>query len=167
MNRVTACRCVLWAALATPIVAVGCRRQSSAPPTPPPPTVTAVRPASYPVQAYYEYNGHLEAVETVEIRARVKGLLQEVHFVEGTEVEADTPLYTIDPREYRTAVARATADQARAAADIANWKAQIKLADTELQRLLRSPAVAVSQSEIDKARATVEVNAAQLAVARG
>src|SRR5688572_2007918 len=119
---------------------------------PPPPTATVARPVPYPVQAYYEYNGHLAAVETVEVRARVKGILQEVHFVEGDEVEAGAPLYTIDPREYRTAVARATADQARAAADIDNWTAQIRLADAELQRLLRSGGGAVTQSEIDKAR---------------
>ena len=74
--------------------------------------------------------------------------------------------HTIDPREYRTAVARATAEQARAAADIDNWKAQIKLAETELQRLIRSPGGAVTQSEIDRARAMVDVNAAQLAVAQ-
>jgi RND family efflux transporter MFP subunit len=63
-------------------------------------------------------------------------------------------------------VARATADQAKAAADIQNWKAQIKLAETELQRLVRSPGGAVTQSEIDKARAMVDVNAAQQAVAQ-
>lgn len=86
------------------------------------------------------------------IRARIKGLLEEVHFVEGTEVDASAPLYTIDPREYRTAISRATADEAKARADIANWKAQIQLAQTEHQRLIRSPGEAVTQSEIDKAR---------------
>ncbi|HKB01309.1 MAG TPA: efflux RND transporter periplasmic adaptor subunit [Gemmataceae bacterium] len=143
-----------------------CDRQAASPPAPPPPKVTVAKPVSYPVQGYYEYNGHLEAVEAVEIRARVKGILEQIHFVEGDEVEAGAPLYTIDPREYRTAVARATADQAKSAADIMNWKAQIKLAEAELQRLMRSPAAAVTQSEIDKARATVDVNAAQLAVAQ-
>ena len=144
----------------------GCQRQKPAPPAPPPPKVTVARPVAYPVQSYYEYNGHLEAVETVEVRARVKGLLEAVHFVEGDEVEAGAPLYTIDPREYRTAVARATADQAKAKADIANWKAQIRLAETELQRLVRAPGGSVTQSDIDKARSTVDVNQAQLGVAQ-
>ena len=156
---------VLAAAFGAAAIA-GCNRDKPVPPAPPPPTVTVARPVSYPVQTYYEYNGHLEAVETVEVRARVKGILQDVHFVEGDEVDAGAPLYTIDPREYRTAVARAAAEQARAAADIDNWKAQIKLAETELQRLIRSPGGAVTQSEIDKARAMVDVNAAQLAVAQ-
>ena len=148
------------------ILAAGCQRAKPTPPAPPPPKVTVARPVAYPVQNYYEYNGHLEAVEAVEVRARVKGLLQEVHFIEGDEVEAGAPLYTIDPREYRTAVARATADQGKARADIDNWKAQIRLAEAELQRLVRSPGGAVTQSEIDKARATVDVNQAQLAVAQ-
>lgn len=147
------------------VTLAGCQGGKAPPPAPPPPVVNVVRPVVIPVQGYYEYNGHLEAVEAVEVRARVKGLLDEVHFVEGAEVEAGTPLYAIDPREYKTAVARATADQAKAEADIGNWKAQIKLAEAELSRLARSPGGAVSQSEIDKARAMVDVNQAQLGVA--
>jgi membrane fusion protein, multidrug efflux system len=148
------------------VLIVGCQRDKPSAPAPPPPKVTVARPVAFPVQSYYEYNGHLEAVEAVEIRARVKGLLQEVHFVEGEEVEQGTPLYTIDPREYKSAVARATADKSKAAADIGNWKAQIRLAEAEYQRLARSPSGAVTQSELDKARATVDVNQAQLAVAQ-
>jgi len=143
----------------------GCKKNAATPPAMPPPKVTVARPVSQLVQAYHEYNGHLEAVESVEIRARVKGLLKEIHFVEGEEVEATAPLYKIDPREYLTAVARATADLAKATAEIDNWKAQIKLAETELGRLTRLPVGSVTQSEIDKARAMVEVNVAQLAVA--
>ncbi len=148
------------------LAGIGCKGQKGAARAPPPPKVTVARPVVYPVQSYYEYNGHMEAVESVEIRARVKGILEEIHFVEGDEVEVGKPLYSIDPREYRAAVARATADQAKAVADISNWKAQIKLAETELQRLLRSPGGAVTQSEIDKARSTVDVNNAQLGVAQ-
>jgi RND family efflux transporter MFP subunit len=155
--------CVLALALAA---LAGCKRDQPSTQAPPPPKVTVAHPVAYPVQSYLEYNGHLEAVESVEIRARVKGLLEEIHFVEGDEVEAGVPLYTIDPREYRSAVARVTADKAKAAADIGNWKAQIKLAETELQRLMRAPPGAVTQSDIDKARSTVDVNQAQLGVAQ-
>lgn len=161
MSRFLVCLAALGlAALA------GCRREKPAPPAPPAPAVTVAHPAVYPVQSYYEYNGHLEAVETVDVRARVKGLLTAVHFVEGDEVEKGAPLYTIDPREYRTGVARAAADQARARADIDNWKAQIKLAEAEYLRVSRLPAGTVTQSEIDKARAMVDVNQAQLAVSQ-
>lgn len=148
------------------IITLGCSREKAAPPAPPPPKVTVAHPVMYPVQSYFEYNGNLRSREAVEVKAQVKGILKQVHFVEGEEVEAKTQLYTIDPREYEAGVSRATADQAKASADIDNWKAQTKLAEAELQRLLRSPPAAVTQSEIDKARATVEVNKAQQAVAQ-
>jgi multidrug efflux system membrane fusion protein len=131
-----------------------------------PPKVTVAHPVAVPVQGYYEYNGHLDAVEMVEIKARVKGLLQEVHFKEGDEVEAGTKLYTIDPREYKTAAARSSADVAKAIADIDNWKAQIKLAEADLERTNRAASTgAASMTEVDKARATLDVNKAQYAVA--
>jgi RND family efflux transporter MFP subunit len=163
---------VLRIAAAVPLLGLaaltlsGCRPNAGAPPAMPPAKVTVAHPVVSSVQSYLEYNGHLEAVETVEIRARVKGLLKDVHFVEGQEVQVDTPLYTIDPREYVTAKARATADLAKADADIKNWDAQIKLAETEYSRVVRLPAGTVTQSEIDKAKATVDVNRAQLAVAQ-
>ncbi len=143
----------------------GCQPPGVPPAAPPPPKVTVARPVSYPVPTYREYNGHLDPIHAVEVKARVKGLLREVHFKEGEEVAKGAPLYSIDPREYRTAVARAGADLAKAAADIGNWKAQIKLAEAELGRAERSAASGASaQTDVDKARATVEVNAAQLAV---
>jgi len=123
---------------------VGCQQAKMAPPAFPPPQVTVVKPASYPVQGYYEYNGSLEAVEAVEIKARVKGLLKAVQFTEGEEVKKGDPLFTIDQREYLTAVARAKADVAKAAADIENWKAQIKLAEADLERMKRTAASGAS-----------------------
>jgi RND family efflux transporter MFP subunit len=166
MRHLVAGRIFGFAGLLLAFIALGCNREKASPPAPPPPKVTVAHPVMYPVQSYFEYNGNLRSREAVEVKAQVKGILQQVHFVEGEEVEAGTLLYTIDPREYRAAVSRATADQSKATADIANWKAQIKLAEAELQRLLRSPPAAVTQSEVDKARATVEVNNAQLGVAQ-
>src|SRR5204863_106633 len=106
---------------------VGCSPESQKPGAPPPPKVTVARPVMYPVQAYYEYNGHLDAVQTVDVRARVKGLLKKVHFTEGDEVAKGALLYTIDDREYQTAVRRTAADKAKADADVLNWKAQVRL----------------------------------------
>src|SRR5207248_3800631 len=102
---------------------------------PPPPSVVVARPVSVPVRDYAEYNGYLETTQAVEIRARVKGFLTRVHFTEGTEVKKGQLLYNIDDREYRTAVKKAEADLEKAAADIGNWKAQIKLAESELERM--------------------------------
>lgn len=133
---------------------------------PPPPLVTVARPVLVPVQHYFEYNGHLETTQSVEIRARVKGNLLKVHFTEGTEVTVGQPLYSIDDREQKSAVAKATAEYEKATADIGNWKAQIKLAETELTRTTEAKmSGAGAQTDVDKAAATLDVNKAQLAAA--
>jgi RND family efflux transporter MFP subunit len=139
--------------------------------------VSVARPGTAPVQKYLLYNGHLEAVEMVEIRARVKGFLDEVFFKkedgtkngdpkykEGDEVPADTPLYKIDPREYQSAVARSKSEIARAVADLASANAQVQLAEAELTRL-KAGGPSVSKSELDKAVATLAANRAQVDVA--
>lgn len=146
------------------IAFVGCRPTPPAAQAPPPPLVTVIKPGTAPVQAYHEYNGYLDAVEMVEIRARVKGFLDQVLFAEGQEVKADTPLYTIDPREFQSAVAKSKSDIARAVADIASANAQVQLAEAELTRL-RAIGTSVSKSETDKAEATLAANKAQLDVA--
>src|SRR5579872_5828991 len=111
------------AALAIGITAtIGCKGAKEAPPPPPPPPVKGASPISYKVQHYLEYNGFLDAVETVQIKARVKGFLIEVNFKEGVEVKEGEVLYRIDAREYEAGVAKSTADIAKATADIANSK---------------------------------------------
>jgi multidrug efflux system membrane fusion protein len=156
-----------WIALfGAAISLAGCSRKPPAAPSFPPPAVSVARPVTQLVQGYYEYNGHLDAIEMVEVKARVKGLLKDIHFTEGEEVEKGAPLFSIDPREYKTAVARADADIAKADADIANWKAQIKLAESDLSRVSRALNTGgAAPSDVDKAKAMLDVNTAQLAVA--
>lgn len=63
-----------------------------------------------------EYSGRLEAVENVQIRPQVSGTITQVHFDDGSLVEAGDVLFTIDPRPYKAAVARARAELAAAKA---------------------------------------------------
>jgi len=156
--------------------APGCNKAKEAPPPPPPPKVGVAKPTIAPVLGYYEYNGTLETSKAVEVRARVKGFLTKVYFTEGTEVRGPNPdaadeddkkgekLYAIDQRELKTAVRKAEAERAKADADIGNWKAQIKLATAELERLTLA-GTAASKTELDKAKATLEVNEAELKAA--
>lgn len=76
----------------------------------------------YPVQAYFEYNGNLEAVEIVQIIARVRGFLNEVLFKEGDEVQKDALLFKIDQREYLAGVKRAEADKLKAVTEVKRAK---------------------------------------------
>src|SRR5688572_14216667 len=113
----TIVRAILF--LAPVFALVGCRGANpNEKGAPPPPLVTVARPVLVPVQSYFEYNGYLDTTQTVEIRARVKGELLKVHFTEGTEVKVGEPLYNIDDREYKTALARVVADFEKAKAEI-------------------------------------------------
>ncbi len=113
-------RLFAWATvLAATLAAAGCRekddRNAFAPP--PPPEVIVARPVEREVVSYLEFTGVIEASETVELRARVQGFLQELKFQPGQRVKKGDPLFLIDKREYEAAVARAQATvQSRKAA---------------------------------------------------
>ncbi len=89
----------------------GCKPKSNV--VPPPPTVSVVQPVARDVVEWDEYIGRLESPETVEVRARVSGYLDKVHFKEGKEVKKGDLLFTIDPRPYQAEFDRANAEYER------------------------------------------------------
>lgn len=126
--------------------------QQAAPPPPPPVTVT--QPVRREVMEWDEYTGHLEAVETVELRARVSGLIVAAPFEEGSVVQQGTVLVEIDARPFQAELDARLAGVARAAA-------QVKLAQIEYDRVDRlSPDVRTS-TEWDAASAGVQEARAQ------
>jgi len=146
----------------------GCEGQQ--PQSPPPPQVTVSKPAVEEVMEWDEYTGRLEAVDTVEVRARVSGYLESIHFKDGQTVKKGDLLFVIDPRPYQ-----AELDRARAELRLA--QARLSLAENDLKRAKHLlSARAISEEEADTrasdeqvARATVEqakavVNAAELDV---
>lgn len=148
----------------TSLAGVGCADKKPEMKPPPPPAVVVAQPVVQSVKSFYEYNGYLDSVEMVQIRARVKGYLEKVHFTEGVEIEKGADLYTIDPREYQATEAKALADIERAKADGANAQAQIDLAQAELDRQNKL-GTAAAQTDKDKAAATLAANKAQLKTA--
>ncbi len=86
-----------------------------------PPPVTVATPEVRTVVDWDEYTGRLVSRESVEIRARVSGYLQEVHFKEGDEIAVDDLLFTIDRRPYQATVDRMVAlvKSARSRAELA------------------------------------------------
>lgn len=123
--------------------AAGCEQKRAAPPTPPPPVVTVTRPVTATVQSYHEYNGNLEAMETVQVQARVKGFLNEIAFTEGDEVKQGALLFKIDPREYTSVVKRAEADMRRATTEFERCKSEAERAS----KLLGSRALGIEDYE--------------------
>lgn len=110
----------------------------------PPPPVTVAKPVATELIEWDEFIGRLAAPESVEIRARVSGYLEKIHFREGSDVKAGDLLFTIDPRPYQVVVDRTTADLERAQVRLELAKMEAKRA----RRLIESKAIAVE--EIDQ-----------------
>src|SRR6266481_145908 len=101
------------AALTSGLLVVGCGKHASLT-VPAPPAVSVIQPIAREVIEWDEYIGRLESPETVEIRARVSGYLDKVHFKEGKEVKKGDLLFTIDPRPYQADFDHADAEYQRA-----------------------------------------------------
>jgi len=88
----------------------------------PPPPVTVATPLKKSITEWDEFTGRFEAVETVEVRARVTGFLESVHFRDGQIIKKGELLFRIDRRPFQIAVeqAKAEVDQAQAQLDLAN-----------------------------------------------
>ena len=135
---------------------IGCGRNEG-PVALPPPKVTVSQPVVREIIEWDEYTGRLEAVESVEVRARVSGYLESIHFQDGQIVKKGDLLFVIDPRPYQ-----AELDQAEAELEPA--KARLKLAQDNVVRAEKLlSARAISEEEADTrvsdervARATVE-----------
>ena len=80
---------------------------------PPAPSVTVARPLSETVPRFEEFTGRFAPVQRVEVRPRVSGAVEKIHFTDGQIVKAGDPLFTIDPRPYQIAVESARAEVAR------------------------------------------------------
>jgi len=129
--------------------AAGCNRGPAAA-APPPPTVTVNRPLQREVLEWDEYTGHLEAPESVEVRARVSGQIVDAPFKEGSVVQVGKTLFVLDKRPFK-------ADFESKQADVMKTQAQLDLANIQLQRTKEQlKSNAVSQSDYDNAAATVQ-----------
>lgn len=126
---------------------------------PPAPSVTVAHPELREVVDWDEYTGRFEAVEHVDIRARVAGYLESVHFRDGQLIKKGDLLFTIDPRPFEAAVARAEANLDRA-------KTQLALAGLELSRAERLVKKSMmSHEETDTRRTNRAATAAEVAAA--
>lgn len=107
----------------------GCSEQKSVAQTAPPPAppVTVGKPVKKVVTDYDEYVGRFVPIDYVEVRARVSGYLDKIHFTDGQMVKVGDPLFTIDRRPFQ-----ASLDQANAA--IEQSKANLAFAKADLQR---------------------------------
>ncbi|OKO71555.1 hemolysin secretion protein D [Bradyrhizobium sp. AS23.2] len=117
---------------------------------PPPPPVTVAQPVKRTVTDWDEFTGRFEAIEEVQVRARVGGFVNSVEFKDGAIVHAGDLLYVIDPRPFE-----AVALQAQGLLDDARAKAE--LAKRDLDRGLNLVQTsAVSEQVVDQRRQALQ-----------
>ena len=147
----------LLTAAAVIAVATGCARTSAQQAAAPPPQVTVASVIERDVTEWDEFTGRLQAVDSVDVRPRVSGLISAVRFDEGAMVHRGDLLFQIDPRPFQAEVDRLRAEVARA-------KATARRADSELQRAERLRTEnAISREEHDRRAAFAQESAAQTA----
>ncbi|MGR3782046.1 MAG: efflux RND transporter periplasmic adaptor subunit [Albimonas sp.] len=127
------------ALLAVAVLAPAAEAQTQAPPV-----VTVARPVVRDIIEDDEFIGRFEAAEAVEVRARVSGYLEQVHFEDGQIVAAGDPLFTVDQRLFRTYLAQAEARVEAAEAAYAFADDQLSRA----QSLVRNGNI--SQASVDE-----------------
>lgn len=141
--------------LATAVISLqGGSAQATANSAPPAPQVSVAAVQETEITAWDEFSGRLEAVERVEVRSRVAGAVQAVHFREGALVRQGDLLITIDPAPYAAEVERAEAQVAAAQARQAQGQSEYARA----QRLWEESAIAQRELE-ERANAARESGA--------
>jgi RND family efflux transporter MFP subunit len=124
------------------------------------PPVSVFKAVQREVSEWDVYPGRLEAIDAVEVRARVSGFIEEAPFDEGVIVEKGTPLFVLDARPYQ-------ADLDRAQAEVARTESQRKYAQSELERInALQPSGAASGREQLNARQAQETADAAVASAK-
>ena len=137
----------------------GCT-QKPPPPPPAPPEVPVIKLAASPVMVFEEFVGQTEAVDTVEIRARVGGILERQAYEDGARVKKSDLLFVLDQQPYIAALEQAKAALAQAQASYANSKQNLDRARPLLQDQ------AISQQDLDSAIAKERSDAANIEAAK-
>jgi membrane fusion protein (multidrug efflux system) len=126
----------------------------------PPPSVVVRAVTSEAVEPPTENIARVEALEAVDIRARVPGFIDEISFKAGSSVSAGDQLFVIEPARYRAAVSAAEAQMARAEA----LQRQATVNRDRNAELVRRSAVA--RAAYDDAQAALDVASADVVAAR-
>ena len=137
----------------------GCgQAQQPAQAPPPPPTVTVANPIKRTITDFDESVGRFVAIDSVEVRARVSGYLESVHFTDGQTVKQGDLLFTIDRRPFQN-----TLEQVRA--NLTQARSNLIYAESDLargQQLVRERTIAEQVFE-QRAQAKRNAEAAVLA----
>ena len=115
-----------------------------------PPPVTVAQPAKRTVTDWDEFTGRFDAIEEVQVRARVGGFVTDVEFRDGAFVKAGDLLYIIDPRPFEAVATQADGQ-------LSDARAKVELAKRELDRALTlQQSQNVADSTVDQRRQSLQ-----------
>jgi RND family efflux transporter MFP subunit len=143
------------------LMLAGCDRRPLQPAAAAAPPVTVAQPTKRTVTDWDEFTGRFEAIEEVQVRARVGGFVNSVEFKDGDMVHAGDLLYTIDPRPFEAVATQADGQ-------LADARAKTELAKRELDRGLNLVQTsAVSEQVVDQRRQALQAAHAAETIAEG
>lgn len=138
----------------------GCAERPLPPPPPPPPKVTVAHPEEREIVDFAKASGWLAAPETVEIRSRVRGHIEKIHFADGDIVKKGDCLFALDERPFQ-------AELDRAAEEVRIHEAQRVASEKELVRQTELLAKGgASRSQVEKLEADVAALGARIESAK-
>jgi multidrug efflux system membrane fusion protein len=133
---------------------------------PPAPSVTVSKPVQRQIVEWDEYTGRFDATETVELRARISGYLNEVRFKDGQQVKQGDVLFVIDPRPFERALDQAQAELFAAQTKVENANLDVARGQPLIERKIISDKTFDDRmSLLRDARAAVKVAEAKVKAA--
>lgn len=147
-----------WLVTALTLSVTGCKKPE--PPKLPPPAVVVMDITATNVPLSTEFIGQLDSPQNVEIRARVEGFVDQMLFVEGTDVKSNAPLFKLDDKPYQERLKAALGMLGEAEASLKKYEADV----ARLRPLAEKKAV--PQQDLDNALASVDVGKAAVVSAQ-
>ena len=128
---------------------------------PPPPPITMATVLEKDVTEWSEFSGRIEAIDAVEVKPKVSGTIDKVHFKDGVMVKKGDVLFTIDPRPYKAEYDRLMGALSAAESSLTNAKQEIARA----KNLMATKAI--SKREYDERASALRIAEGNMKAARG
>ncbi len=163
LSSISPIRAAALAPAGLAIFLAGCGEAQKPQPAPQPPKVTVAKPIVRTIVDQDEYVGRFVAVDSVEIRARVSGYLDKVHFQDGQYVKQGDILFTIDKRSFQNTSAQASANLETARSNLAFAEADLARGQQLMRERTISEQVFQQRAQMFRnAQAAVAANEAML-----
>jgi membrane fusion protein (multidrug efflux system) len=135
------------------------KAKESTPAAPPPPAVVVAEVVKKTVPITAEFVAQTDAVQTVELRARVQGVLERVRFKEGSVVKQGQVLFEIERSQYEAALQSARAQLAKAQADLSKAQETVEVDRARAELEQRKAALAKTQTDVNRYKPLAEAKA--------